>query len=73
MIAWLALAMVGAANPGASYPARLDLPDQRQWREAIGRISTRTGIPLPRQGWPLGAGEVRRFLDQALARDPKAI
>lgn len=61
------LALLAASQ--ASFPDKLDLPDQPEVRAALGRISTRSGVPLPRQGWPLSGIEVRQFLNRAIAKE----
>lgn len=73
MIGEILVSLAVATGAGGAYPERLDLPDQPEVRAALGRVSARSGVPLPRQGWPLGAGEARRFLDRALSVDPNAI
>lgn len=70
----LVLGLLVTSGAGqASYPDKLDLPDQSQVRAALGRVSTRSGVPLPRQGWPLSGFEVRGFLDRVIAKDSLAI
>lgn len=57
----------------APYPEALDLPDDATVRQALQRLSSRTGTTLPRQGWPLTAREAQQFLQTALAKDSTAL
>lgn len=61
------------ASSQVSFPDKLDLADQPEVRAALGRVSTRSGVPLPRQGWPLSCIEVRQFLNRATAKDSNVL
>lgn len=61
--------LVALAQAADEYPRSLDLPDETKVREALQRVSARSGVSLPRSSWPLLGREARAFLDQALAKD----
>lgn len=70
VLSGLAPAAIQAASP---YPIALDLPDDPIVRQALQRLSSRSGTPLPRQGWPLTARETQQFLQTVLAKDSTAL
>jgi hypothetical protein len=61
----LLVSAVSALAGTASLPDGLDWPGQPSLFPTLQRISTRSGVSLPRQEWPLSVGEIRQFLDKA--------
>lgn len=53
----------------AQLPTGLDWPADPDVVESLNRISSRAGIVLPFQGWPISTSQVRAFISQASAVD----
>jgi hypothetical protein len=62
-----------ASSVALPYPDALDLPDDIATRQSLLRLSTGSGISLPRQGWPQTAREAQDFLRQILSKDSMAL
>jgi hypothetical protein len=53
---------VGPKGFASALPEGMDWSGTSSLREALQRISARTGKPLPRQAWPLSTDEITKFL-----------
>lgn len=67
------IALLAAYSTAATLPRSLDLPDRPRLREALERVGMRSGVGLPRAGWPLTTAEAETFLDEVIEADSLAL
>ncbi len=66
-VAAIALAALAQAATD-KLPEGLDWSGSSTFHDALERISTRSGLSLPHQGWPLSTTQIREFLTKASER-----
>jgi len=63
------MALVAFAQAATDkLPEGLDWSGSSTFHDALERISTRSGLSLPHQGWPLSTTQIREFLTKASER-----